>query len=402
MKSPLPLLIVLTVLLLLSSCTDLAESGSETTNDETTAPIIETTSYEDIDRRPSNGYKPFYYGFHNDSTLLLLSHPMEWELAEADGGFDILRDSETVGSLFGAPADDTADYTVLHTESHFKNGVRVNKYIEQRNGGTGFRYRYVYEYPSDGHTRTVTLTAACAEIDDRNRDRFYSDVLAFDRIESDTLGALASDQGEPSSILILGNSFISSSDIGSILTEMLQNEGRDCTVEAVSRGYANVGTYANDSEYLALIREGTHEFVFICGLYSESQVKNLKPLKEACEESGATLVIFPAHNESADAVTAAQNEYPELFCLNWKEELDDLIIGGVDRWELCIDDAHDHSRPLAGYVGAHMIYRAIYGELPFEPMQYTIDQRHIDNILGDYAEVADLQVFDEDMISYLD
>ncbi len=397
-----PFLFLTALLLLLSSCAGQAEDKAVGAGEETTAPIVETTSYEDIERRPTSGYKSFYYGFRSDSTLLMLSHPMEWKLAEADNGFDILRNGETVGALFGAPADDTADFTVLHTESHTKNGVRVNKYIEQRNADAVFRYRYVYEYLTDGHTRTVTLTADCAEIDDRNRDRLYMDVLAFDQIQSDTLGALASDQGDPSSILILGNSFISSSDIGNILTEMLQNDGRDCTVEAVSRGYANVGTYADDSEYLALIREGTHEFVFICGLYSQSQVKNLEPLKEACDDSGTTLVIFPAHNESADAVIAAESEYPELFCLNWKAELDGLILGGVDRWELCIDDAHDHSRPLAGYVGAHMIYRAIYGELPSGSMQYSIDQRHIDNILGNYAEVGDSQFFDEALISYLD
>ena len=91
-----------------------------------------------------------------------------------------------------------------------------------------------------------------------------------------------------------------------------------------------------------------------------------------------------------------------MFCLNWKAELDGLILGGVDRWELCIDDAHDHSRPLAGYVGAHMIYRAIYGELPTQPLSSSLSQGYIDSILDNYAYVGDGRVFQEDNTTYLD
>jgi hypothetical protein len=89
-------------------------------------------------------------------------------------------------------------------------------------------------------------------------------------------------------------------------------------------------------------------------------------------------------------------------CLNWKGELEGLIKRGVDIWDLCISDAYNHSRPLAGYVGAHMIYRAIYNELPSKPMRYTIKQTYVDGILERYAYVADAQIIKEDDITYLD
>ena len=73
----------------------------------------------------------------------------------------------------------------------------------------------------------------------------------------------------------------------------------------------------------------------------------------------------------------------------------------MDRWDLCINDMHLHSTPLAGYVGAHMIYRAMYGELPEAPMQISINQSYIDSILGDYAYVGDGKAFDDDKITYL-
>lgn len=142
--------------------------------------------------------------------------------------------------------------------------------------------------------------------------------------------------------------------------------------------------------------------VFICGFYSDIEVSNLGVLKEACDKSVTKLVIFPAHNENASVIANAQKKFPTLFCLNWKAELDSLIARGVDRWDLCFDDQHDHSSPLAGYVGAHMIYRAIYGEMPTKPMQQTLSQSYINRILDNYTHDGDMHIFDEDTITYLD
>ncbi len=306
-----------------------------------------------------------------------------------------------MGSLVGALADDAANWTVLKTESRSVGSVRVTKYIEEKNGDTDFRYRYVYDYPSGASTRTVTLTAACAEIDEKTEKKLYTDITTVEKRVSHTVGALSSLEN-PSSILILGNSFISTSKIGSILTEMLHNNGKDCNVEAISKGHATVATYASDEPLLESIRQGTYDAVFICGFYGKAQLEHLGVLKEACDASMTKLIIFPAHNESGTVVASATTQYPSLFCLNWKAEINTLISNGVNRWDLCEDDTYKHSKPLAGYVGAHMIYRAIYDDLPSEPMQNSISQGFIDGILGDYAYKADLKVVDEGKITYLD
>jgi len=57
-------------------------------------------------------------------------------------------------------------------------------------------------------------------------------------------------------------------------------------------------------------------------------------------------------------------EHPDFQILDWKGELDSLIDSGVNRWDLCYDDTYDHSTPLAGYVGAHMIYRTLFRQVP--------------------------------------
>ena len=53
-------------------------------------------------------------------------------------------------------------------------------------------------------------------------------------------------------------------------------------------------------------------------------------------------------------------------CLSWKEEIDALISGGVRYDDMCMNDMHQHSTPLAGYVGAHLIYRNLFDKIPLE------------------------------------
>ena len=90
------------------------------------------------------------------------------------------------------------------------------------------------------------------------------------------------------------------------------------------------------------------------------------------------LVIFPAHNENATVIQRAIDSDDTLYYLPWRDEINALIGAGVDFWDMCINDMHKHSTPLAGYVGAHMIYRAIFGEVPGDV--YISDEVNADTI----------------------
>ena len=421
-------LLLFALLLLLVSCEGLGESGVSTvgTTAATTAalppvttaalppvttavttvePPVGAPSYGDIVGRPSAGQRATVYAFRADSTLLELTCPIEWQTEPlSDGGFTLLRDGEPVGYLVGTSAADTADRTVLETEARYVDSVDITRYIEE-DGEAAFRYRYVYRYSSNGSVRTVTLVADYAELDEAGAEALFLGTATVDKYKSKTVGALSFYLDyvcNPPSVLILGNSFVNSSKIGNILREMVANGGKECTVEAISRGYARVGTYTSDEALMASIRAGKYAVVFICGFYGEAEIDNLGILKEACEESVTELAMLPAHNEGAAVIAAAQEAHPTVFCLNWKAELDMLLERGVDRWDLCINDSHLHSTPLAGYVGAHMIYRALYDELPIIPMQTAIKQDYIDGILGEYAYVGDAKVYDKNAISYFD
>lgn len=353
---------------------------------------------EQIERRAATAYTTSFLCFKGDGVLLNVTHPKEWSFEKSDAGLDIKREGQTVGQIVEGSAE--GDFTVLESHRLDKRGVEVSRYLEL-SGTDNYRLRYVYKYDSDERTRRVTLTVGLSETDKKTADKLLGGALAKEKVQSDTIGILPERLKKARSIIILGNSFVGSSAVGRILSEMLEVNGKDCRVRAVSRGYAQVGTYTDDAAMMADIGNGYYDAVFICGFYGDEQIENLGILKRVCEKSNTVLVIFPAHNENAGLVSDAAVRYPTLTLLNWKAEIDRLIKDGVDRWDMYVNDAHRHSTPLAGYVGAHMIYRAMYGTMPFMPISSELSQLDVDEKLGDYAYVGDAKITPESKITYL-
>lgn len=189
-------------------------------------------------------------------------------------------------------------------------------------------------------------------------------------------------QDNRNTVLILGNSFINTSNVGDILQTMC---GSDLFVEAHSRGYASVMTYAQDDHMVQNIRRGDYSVVFICGFYNYSDVLELEKIVDACEYSNTKIAIFPAHNEDSSLIADAAAMYPNAVLIDWKKEINILITKGIDYYDFCFDDQHQHSTPLAGYVGAHMIYRAIFNEIPQTTSFSQVSKQQID-LLGDYVK----------------
>jgi len=173
-------------------------------------------------------------------------------------------------------------------------------------------------------------------------------------------------------------------------------------MDAQSRGYASISTYANDAALLKRIENGEWSAVFLCGFYGRDET-SVGVIKNACNKSGTQLIIFPAHNESDAMLGVSTGPHPELLKINWKREIDLLIKEGRSKWDFCIDDAHSHSTELAGYVGAMMIWRAIWGEMPDATLTSgVIDQVWADSILGDYLESPTFELADPSKITFLE
>jgi len=195
--------------------------------------------------------------------------------------------------------------------------------------------------------------------------------------------------GKNCTILILGNSFIYSSQVFRILQDMARDNNVNLTVDAESRGYATVQTYASDPLILQKLRNGVYDVVFLCGFYSDmnSQLEILLN-----EKSNSTkIVIFPAHNEAPDVPYKTKTLYPETGIADWKGFINKLIDMGIDYSRMCIDDMHKHSTNLAGYAGASMIYSYLYKKAPGdgaagemvigEQISYDVAQRQVESDL---------------------
>ncbi len=384
--------------------TENPDATEMTTEATTTYAETVDTAYESIPRFDSEVRGRTEFSFMSDPYLLSLGLPAEWVLSAKSGGYIFFRENQEIGRIFSGEAEDTSEWTVVKSEESADSGLLTGTHIERRGSGDGaeYRYRFCYSYAFGSESRLVTMTVKLDEV-----DSFLEQSLAFAgsvvRVGSDSgIGCLA--DSSVSNIAILGNSFVGSgsSNIGAITQEMLEKNGKRCTVDAVSRGMANISTYTDDSSMMQKISSGYYDIVFICGLYSTSQVQNLSLLKSACYRGNAKLVIFPAHNESASAITQAKNAYPDLVCLDWKNEIDMLISNKkIDRWEFCVDDYYNHSTPLAGYVGAHMIYRAIYSEVPTVPLASSIQQSYVNSLLGDYVTTGSIPLSYKSGVKYL-
>ena len=345
-------------------------------------------SYLDIACYPVKNYGTYLVGSQEDTDVLSLLLPSSWVLTKKESSYVISSERGEIGAIVFGVAGDAALWEPARTEKYKPSTmVSVGKIIEKRIGGSDFRLRFTFTYQSNNGERTVTLTSNYAEADSNAQ---ITICLGADtkQLRTDPKIGIISAPSAKKSVLILGNSFIRTSNIGNILQEMCEKNGKTCTVTAYSRGYANIGTYSGDTSVINSIKAKNYGAVFICGCYTSAaeRVNDYGTLKAACDSAGIPLILFPAHNESVDIVNRIRSKYPEDLFLNWKEEIDTLIYKkGIGVSNFCIDDEHQHSTPLAGYVGAHMIYRAIFGAVPKKFQSSVFDSASYYATLGDYV-----------------
>ena len=300
--------------------------------------------------------------------------PNDWHFEEKEGGgYHIYRDGAYIGSAESGYARDSKWRAVATDVYDMENGAFLYTAVEksEKDGEPVFRHRLRFTTKDAGHL-CATFFLPYEELDTVTFNRIYQEAELSIPQNNPNHGLLWKFP-ENDKILILGNSFISTSQIGISLQAMLRQGGINTEVVAISRGYARVGTYVNDSVKMQEIRNGVYDMVVICGLYHEDEIENLKVLRDICWQSDTPIVLFPAHNESASAIDCALIEVDGIYYLPWRDEINKLIAAGVDYYDMCLDDSHLHSTPLAGYVGAHMIYRAIFEKSP--------ETRHVEGLL---------------------
>ncbi|MBQ8331931.1 MAG: hypothetical protein IJX94_05490 [Clostridia bacterium] len=407
MKKKLSLLLLTAILLLpVTGCHNTQAPEAQTSLPEETASaptaqFVEDDSYLEIDCEKISGYKQLLLSFgNNDPSVLITSIPKSWSLIKlGSGSYNIQKNNLRIGSLcVKEQATVPVGAVGVYQKEELFSGV-TTKHVIHRYGtdAVSFRHHITFSYQSgDGTDHSIVLDVDYKELNQTAATRLFYSAERKNKRTGVQLGLARLTKSSPT-VMILGNSFISKSNIGSILSDMCHN---NCTVEAVSIGFATVShTYSQDTARLNRIRNGEVDAVFLCGFYSPDDASALGPIVDACKASGAKLVLFPAHNEDKNDVAEALRQYDYPILLDWKGELDALIESGVARSELAQNDTFGHSTPLAGYVGAHMIYRSIFGKIP--PALDTdqgLTQAQVNQALGDYAATGDFPLVDESLI----
>ncbi len=322
----------------------------------TTAYTYPTQPYENLACIDIDDTQTAAFVFNNRLSKIELDIPATWTLETAANGYTIRRGGRDIGYVTTVFSD--SDIKRENSDTSVESDECTADYAVYKRGGD-YRRRLVY---TDNHTKkSLCIDVLYTEIDDSlltDWHNYFTDDC-FDDPARNPLPSLTLPRGRQK-ILIMGNSFVNTSDIGRLLQEMLTVGKTGYTVEAISVGMANVSTFSEDSYYMNKIRTEDYAAVFQCGLYSFNQMENMAKVYNVCRQTDTAFAAFPAHNEGV----SLNAKYTYIPVLNWKGELNDLIRAGVERYDLCVDDYHQHSTPPAGYVGAHLIYRTMFGTLP--------------------------------------
>lgn len=381
--------------ILLSACTE-TKTGDAVTVTESAFSQHETDTpqkddgYTSIECRQISRMSETFFAQGDSSLLLSFLVPTEWELKKNDDGYQILRDNAVIGRIYSGVAPAEYENICLNHKTENTNNITVDTCVlKTEDSSSGYMRCFCYSYKDESKESRMVLEVDYAEL-----SVFSVNKMVFScecrKSTSDTVkGALQAYRSNGrDAVLILGNSFINSSQIGSILRSMIAAGGKTTSVEAVSRGYATVQSYVESGDYLTRIKNREYGVVFMCGFYSSGAEDSLESIVNVCKSSGTMLVIFPAHNESSSVITSACSKWKnDAYFLDWKGEISDLIkYTDATDTDMCIQDQHKHSTTLAGFVGAHMIYRAIYGEIPPSVANQSITTQEAREKLGSYVD----------------
>ncbi len=355
---------------------------------------IEDNPYRDIVCAKTLNFQEVSVCVQDTNAMIHIMIPKEWSFEKNNNGYSIVKNSQEIGyvTTLGKTHPANESVNVFHGELTVGD-IKITHNIDCVNYNTNPSYARTLCYSYDnkyGNDKNVVLTVPYQEIDTSAVVKMMTEVRKSVAFTEKNMGVLQI-RDNLNKILILGNSFVNTSQVGNILQDMC---GSNAFVEAYSRGYATVETYVQDSYMLQNIREGNYSVVFMCGFYRANDGVQFSEIVDACESSNTQLAIFPAHNETRSLIDEVTDMYPNVVLIDWKAEVDGLISTGIDVSNFCINDSHQHSTPLAGYVGAHMIYRAVFNKNPKTTSFDQVSKSQI-NLLGDYVTNGSVALFDE-------
>ncbi|MBQ7291786.1 MAG: hypothetical protein IJW76_08710 [Clostridia bacterium] len=393
--------LILAFALLLSSCggkapteTEGGEEGVQSTSASQTV-NIGALDYTELKCEDAGSFDYINFICGESVMAINIPFPESWKLYKTgENTYTIKKYAKELGKVyFGSESEQDDSGTTVYSDTKEKRGIEtrysVNRYGEK--GSYSYRRKLVFDYDDEKAERKIVFDIDYTAMKDESVAFMREIINVWEVITLPKYNTLSFESGNgKNTVMILGNSFVSTSRIGNILGDICTPD-QISYIDAVSLPNVSIKDYAGSRTFLARIESGEYGMLFMCGLFSNDDVTGLEKIYEACQKSGTVLVLFPAHNEDRKRIKAAQEKYPELVTVDWKEEVEQLIYSGVDKWDMCMKDGPEHSTPLAGYVGASMIYRALFGEMPTKAVTQQVSgvtQGYIKTKLGAYLETG--------------
>lgn len=382
MKRFLALILVLSVCVALCCCNYKEKIKSNGSSDEGDI-SVPSFSQSDIDTLDgilqrdihSIKWQTVSFTYSSSNSEIDISFPDDWSFKKSGKAYEISRNGTVIGAVTNIPSPKPEQ--IFNLKSDSAKGFKYSRSVHKN--GDRYTYCICFSHTVDTETVHLTIEVDYAELCTAAVTRLINDSLLYnvtDNIRGDLTLKNSSKQ-----IVVCGNSFIGSSQLIRWFNQMCQISGNGYSMQSgLEHMMVSDGHTWNER-----LKNGEFSAILLCGFYSDDQEDIIKPLKELCKQTNTLLIIFPAHNESPGWVNKALSQNPDLPFIGWQNEIQALIDLGVDYNDMCVDDMHQHTTHLGGYVGAHMIYRSLFKQMP--PMIEGTNQLNfsdIKNSLGDY------------------
>lgn len=349
-------------------------TNKTTTTKKTTASVSPTTNHYTADQ--------LFFPIHDPS----LPVPKDTALAEVS----LSLDEEMKRVRIQLPKGMTV--RILSQEGHsyaaiFRNDLQVGRLVpnfvypdvvmgqplkeKEINGVTVQTMRYTagadiadtyYGFAMPHDTFFYTLEISADYISQKDFATCLSSLRSFELLERNN--RLESRNKKGLRIAIAGNSFIGTSQVAQQLEAILNANRKDATVAGYSFPNISIALVAADPQITRMLCGGDFDVLFLSGAYWADDVTALGVIEKACHASGTELVLFPAHNEGGhNAMLAYRSTTVKLAY--WKDMVDRLQEAGIPESDLIMYDGPRHSKPIAGYCGAVMIYGMLYESAPY-------------------------------------
>ncbi len=321
----------------------------------------------------------------NTDLYLRFSLPLDWELKPMDdGSYEIWRGQSQIGWISPKPMKETISY-MKRVEVTFQGDPNLLADVSvswNHRANLKEVYRDINIYgKNNGADFTLNLRVLYGELDHDAEEVIFAGIHKTKEKVDLPIQSLEESNGAKK-ILIVGDEAMAASRIADFLGDLLAGSGY--TAELVPLGEAGIKNVTFQGELVQKLLSKDYAYFFLAGLYDDVDISSLSNVLTLCTRSQTKAALFPSYGENRQAIDAAKTVYEGERILDWKAELEELVARGIP--ESAFRQENGNSTLLAGYVGAHMIYRNLFQAAPPALRNAPLSMEEITATLGDYSK----------------